>query len=355
MSVTYQFEYSDRIRAAFIGAGGHAYRNVYPSLQYAPVELRAVCDLDAGRAQAYAQLFGARQHYSDHLEMLEREKPAVVFIVTAYREDGRVQATELAMDCMRAGAHVWMEKPTAASTAEIRELMAVSKETGRFVMTGLKKIFAPAMEKLHTIVHSDRFGGPASISVRYPQSLPVERQDLNAMRGFLDHIYHPAAVLNYLMGPIVRFSYEREAFEGSSVASLKFASGSVGTLHLASGSAHTSPLERVEVIGRGENAVVENSVKLTYYRRGSVGEYGRTASFLVDDESAPLHWEPEFSLGQLYNKNLFYLGYVQEILHFCDAVIANRPPDKGTLDDSLAIMRLFEAYQGTPAGEVVSL
>jgi predicted dehydrogenase len=350
--ITYQFEYEARIPVAFIGAGGHSFRNVYPALQYAPVDLRAVCDLDQGRAAEYARMFGAPAHYADHREMLERERPRAVFVVTAYDGSGRVQATDIAADCLRAGADVWMEKPTAASAAEVRGLMATSEETGRFVMTGLKKIFTPAMEKVKAIITSPEFGPVSSMSIRYPQSMPPlqDRHDGVAMRGFLDHIYHPVAVLNYLMGPVERLSYEWEPGTGGSVTSLRFASGAIGSMHLAAGSATTSPLERVEVIGRGGNVVVENGVRVTYYRTGAQLSYGRAPSYVVDDDVAPLRWEPEFSLGQLYNKNLFYLGYVPEVLHFCECVVDDRHPEKGSLADSMQIMRLYELYRDLPAG-----
>ena len=70
---------------------------------------------------------------------------------------------------------------------------------------------------------------------------------------------------------------------------------------------------------------------------------------------APLSWEPEFSLGTLSNKNLLYLGYVAEIVHFCESVQSNTPPTKGTLDNALAIMQLYEAYRRVPAGTSVLL
>jgi predicted dehydrogenase len=355
--ITYQFEYDERIPCAFIGAGGHSYRNVYPTFQYAPVDLRAVCDVDESRARDYARQFGAPRSYADHHEMLDRERPTAVFIVTSYDEDGRVQATQLALDCLAAGAHVWMEKPTAASTAEVRRLQEASAATGKFVMTGLKKIFTPAMEKTKAIISSPEFGPVSSVFVRYPQGLPApdRRADPRAMIGFLDHIYHPGAILTYLMGPVTRFSHEWEPVAGASTAMLRFASGAVGTLYLAGGSAATSPLERVEVIGHGTNVVVDNSVRLTYYRRGGRMAYGRSRSYIVDDDAAPLTWEPEFSLGQLYNKNLFYLGYVPEVLHFCESVLTKTPPTKGTLDDALAIMTLFDAYRLTPPGTVADL
>ena len=46
----YNFEYDRRLRAGFVGCGGHAFRNVYPTLRYAPVDLVAVCDLNLDRA-----------------------------------------------------------------------------------------------------------------------------------------------------------------------------------------------------------------------------------------------------------------------------------------------------------------
>jgi predicted dehydrogenase len=289
--------------------------------------------------------------------MLRAEQPEAVFVVTAYHPDGRVQATDIALDALAAGAHVWMEKPTASSVAEVRQLMAASQKAGRRVMTGLKKIFFPAVAKVEEIIASPAFGRPSSAYVRYPQHIPPfeERGDLKKMLGLLDHIYHPAAILRRLMGPIERVTYEWEPTCGASVAAIRFASGAVGALHLAAGLSGTSPLERLEIVGRGANVVVDNGVKLTYYRRSRYPEYGRADSWLTDEEHAPLHWEPEFSLGQLYNNNLFTLGYAQEVRHFCEAVLGGTAPQKGTLDEVLEIMKLFEAYRTTDAGKTVVL
>jgi predicted dehydrogenase len=357
--IRYQWEHPERLRAAFIGCGGHAFRNIYPCLQYAPVELVAVCDLQEERARQFARLFGAASVYTDHRSMLEREHPQVVFIVTGYDANARPTYPPLAIDVMRAGAHAWIEKPPAASTAEIREMMAVERETGRFTMVGLKKMFFPGVAKAAEIAERPEFGGVASISLRYPQSLPLleKRSEPRAMLGFLDHICHPGAILQRIAGPVQRFSYEREPINGGLAVSLRFESGAVGALHLAAGSSGTSPLERLEVVGRGANVVVENGCRLTYYRPGQRGEggYGRSGSFIGPDEGAPLRWEPEFSLGQLYNKGLFLLGYAPEILAFCDYALRGEPPTHAGLTDALAITRLYEAFVTAPEGEPVHL
>jgi predicted dehydrogenase len=350
--VLYNHEYDRKIKACFIGAGGHALRNVYPTFRYAPVDLAAVCDLDASQATAYAQMFGAERAYSDYREMLRIERPDAVFIVTSYHADGRIQAVDIALDALAAGAHVWMEKPSAASVRDVEALMARSKAAGRFVMTGLKKVFFPTIQKVKSIITSPAFGAPTSVYVRYPQGMPPfsDRGDDRKMIGLVDHIYHPAAILQYLMGPIERFNYEWESRRGASVANLRFASGAVGVLHFALGASGGSPLERLEVIGEDENVVVENGAKLTYYRRCVRPAYGRADSFITDDDSAPLVWEPEFSLGQLYNSNLFTLGYAQEVRSFCDCVLSGTPPDRGTLEAVLEIVKLCEAYRRTDAG-----
>ena len=63
-------------------------------------------------------------------------------------------------------------------------------------------------------------------------------------------------------------------------------------------------------------------------------------------------WEPEFSLGQLYNKNLFTLGYAPEVIYFCECVLAGTRPAYANLDDTLAMMRWYEAYR-QPPGRVI--
>jgi predicted dehydrogenase len=250
-----------------------------------------------------------------------------------------------------------MEKPTAASLAEVKGLMALSAATGRQVMTGLKKTFFPSVEKLKDIIDAPAFGRLSSLAVRYPQALPApeKRRDLVAMQSFLDHIYHPGSILHFLAGPIERASFEWEPANGATVTSLRFKSGAIGSLHLTAGQSWAGPLERIEAIGEGSHAVVENGVRLTHYRKAKLPSYGRAASWIQPDEDAMLVYEPEFSLGQLYNNNMFALGYVPEVLHFCEAVLDNRPVVKGTLEAALEIMKLFDFYSQTREGVSASI
>ena len=116
----------------------------------------------------------------------------------------------------------------------------------------------------------------------------------------------------------------------------------------------TGPLERLEVIGEGANVVVENGVKLTYYRPGGrgTGGYAGADSFIGPDDAAPITWEPQFSLASLDAKTLNIEGFSREITYFAECVHSNTAPERANLEFALHVMRLYEAFLEPEGTEV---
>lgn len=106
------------------------------------------------------------------------------------------------------------------------------------------------------------------------------------------------------------------------------------------------------LFGAGDAAIVENAMRLTYYRKASLGQYGRTVDALTSLANAPVRWEPEFSLGQLYNDHNFIQGYGQALLHFCWAALSGQPTTVGTLEDALEVLKVHDALCQGPNGVV---
>lgn len=358
-TIEYRVEAERKVRAGFVGCGVHSYRNIFPAFHYAPVELVAVADVLEDRAQAYAREFGAARAYTDYREMLDREELDCIFVVTNYDERGHPRYPQIAADAMRAGCHAWIEKPPAANLEEVAEMQAVERATGKFVQVGYKKMFVPTYEKAREISQRPEFGGLTQLSVRYPQALPPldTRYDLANNRlavSFLDHLFHPMAIIQLIGGDVTSMVYQWEERAGGMMAIFTLASGGIASLHSSGGQASSAPREHVEVVGRGEHIVVDNGVRLTYYRRTKGLYYGRAASFIVPEEEAPLHWEPEFSLGVLYNDNAFILGYVPEIRAFCESVLTGTPPARAGLRDTRMMMQVYEGFR-QPAGQTIAL
>ncbi len=364
MRITFDGTLTDEreIRAGFIGCGSHSFRNIYPTFQFTPVELVATCDRVEGKAEAFARQFGAQSAYTDHRAMLEAEDLDAVFIVTGYDETHRPTYPDLAVECLRAGCHVWIEKPPAASCAEIELMQAAAAEAGCNVVVGLKKMFCPANEKAKELISSDEFGLPSLYSLQYPQHVPTVEEfarfgageKVGAVTGFLDHLCHPMSLLVYLAGMPRTLYYERSA-SGAGLATFGFESGAVASMALTKGASGNAGMERTVIVSdRGMHVVVENNVRVTLHRSPPVG-YGDTPSYYAGTTAnAGAVWEPEFSLGQLYNKGLFLLGYWGEVEEFARSILEGRPPAKGTLEQAWQVTRVFEAFAEGP-GKVIAL
>ncbi|HEV8247156.1 MAG TPA: Gfo/Idh/MocA family oxidoreductase [Polyangiaceae bacterium] len=351
-----RLEDAPEIRAGFIGCGSHATRNLYPALQLAPVKLVSVCDLELERARAVAAKFGATTAYSDHRQMLEREKLDAVFIVTNYDENGRPRYPALACDCLEAGLNVFLEKPPAATVAEIERMSAAAQKNDRFVMVGFKKMFFPANEKARELMHAPSFGRVSLGSLQYPQRVPDAEQfrtyaagrNDNQVVSFLDHLCHPMSLLLYLFGMPESLYYDRSD-SGAGVACFHMPTGAIVSLAMTHGASHNGGMERTMIVSDGgQHVTVENNLRVTLHRNPPVpagqGYGSQTSYYQGAPEQTSAVWEPEFSLGQLYNKALFLLGYYGEVNEFARAILERRAPSRGTLEQARQITGVFAAF-----------
>ncbi|WP_157812120.1 Gfo/Idh/MocA family protein [Alteribacter populi] len=358
-NIKFNYEYTNKINAGFIGCGAHSFRNVYPTFDYAPVDLVAVCDLNLERAEIYRKRFGAERAYTDYQEMIKKEDLDAIFVVLNFDRNGRPLYPKILPEIMKAGIPVWVEKPISYTTKEAEELMELEAKYNVQVLVSNKRYFYPSFEGAKKVVESEKFGGATSITGRYPLTLTPFNEESGEREGlhwFLD-ICHPVSGMQYLMGDIDEMCFVDHQPSGNVHTLFKFKSGAVGSLHLPSTQSETSPKEKYEVIGNSENIVIDNAVRLGYYqgKKGS-GEYGKAPSFIGDDPlNGPVHWEPEFSLGQLHNKNLFTQGMVQSVNHFTEAVLENKQVERATLRDAWHLTQIFEAYKGNKAGDWIKI
>lgn len=353
MDIRFRHEYDRHLRVAVVGCGGHAYRNILPALTYLPVELVATCDRDEARATSYARTFGAKRVFADYQDLLHWAPEGgieAVLLVLGFR-DGLPQYRDFAIGAMERGLHVWMEKPPASTAAEVEQMLEAQRATGRTVQVGYKHYFFPALVKAREVMETADFGAVTSMNATYPLRIApaAQRREPPNQPIHLD-LCHPASAVHLLMGDIESIWFDRASTSnGGGIVAMRFVSGAVGVLHCTTGKSGTSANERFEVIGSGASVVVDNVTKLTYYRpgkRGRPGEgYGRTPDFFGPDDQAPIHWEPEFNLGQLYNMTLFLQGYVQEIHHFIECVWQGKQPQHAGLRDALHLTHLYEAFR----------
>jgi len=150
----------------------------------------------------------------------------------------------------------------------------------------------------------------------------------------------------------VKTGYQRSA-HGAGVATFRYASGAIATILLTGGAAWDRTMEHTMIVSdRGRHITVENNIRVTLHRTPPL-PYGESTAFHVGEPAqVSAVWEPEFSLGQLYNKGLFLLGYYGEVNEFARSILENRPPANGTLDQAWQVTRIFEAFAEGPGKEI---
>lgn len=369
MHITHHGKLSEEptLRLGFIGCGSHSFRNLYATLQFLPVTLEAVCDLELEKAKVFARKFGASRAYDDYQKMLTEGGIDAVMIVTNYDDMGRPRYPEIAANCLKAGVHVWMEKPPAASVSDLQMLKTLADERNLHVVTGLKKMFFPVNVKAKELMTQADFGKVQLVTITYPQSIPTveelqtyihRKQKVNSVIWFLDHLCHPAALMVYLLGMPKTLSYERSE-DGAGAATFTFDNGAVAVLAMTHGSSSNCGMENTMIIGQhGRRIVIDNNIRLRYdrnppYEPGT--SYGSAPNFYTGtiNETSAI-WEPEFSLGQLYNKGVFIQGFYNEINALVRAVLDDESLTQGTLEYAMMVTRIFEAFVDGP-GKVIVL
>lgn len=108
--------YGHYLDTAFVGVEG--------------AEIVALADPDDNGRAAALKTTGATKGYDDHLAMLDEEKLDIV--VLASREIG--DHRQLVLDCAARGVHIYLEKPAAASVAEVDEMIAACAASGSTVV-----------------------------------------------------------------------------------------------------------------------------------------------------------------------------------------------------------------------------
>jgi predicted dehydrogenase len=127
-----------QVKVAVIGTGLIATHKHLPALKKleGKAKVVAVCDVNIEAARRIAQQFQIPNAYSSLDALLAAERPDMIDICTP----PRTHAT-LAIQALRGGAHVMIEKPMAISAEECDQIIEVANETGRKICVAHSDLF----------------------------------------------------------------------------------------------------------------------------------------------------------------------------------------------------------------------
>ncbi|MGA8029851.1 MAG: bi-domain-containing oxidoreductase [Bryobacteraceae bacterium] len=259
---------ADQIGVALIGAGNLARWAHLPNLQkLSGVSLRAIHSTSGVRGKSYGTRFGAAYCSTDYEQILEDPEVGVVFI-TSRNQHHAGQALE----ALRAGKHVFVEKPMALTEAQCRDLVHAADESGRQLTVGFNRRFAPFYKPLKE--HLAKRNSPAVLHCRINSpgiSGSYWMADPAVGGAILGEACHFVDLMYWLLGsePTSVSAYslptgkQDPIGENNIVACFQFADGSIGNLTYCTVGSRTSGGERVEAYMQGLGIETEDFKRMT--------------------------------------------------------------------------------------------
>jgi predicted dehydrogenase len=110
---------SERVRVAIVGVAGQGEWNLRQVVGSGLAEIVALCDVDDRRSNAARKAHPKATYYNDYRQMLEKQRDIQAVLVATPDHHHALAA----VPAMRAGKHVYCEKPLAHSVHEVRVMM----------------------------------------------------------------------------------------------------------------------------------------------------------------------------------------------------------------------------------------
>ncbi len=181
------------IRVAVIGVGfmGFNHARVYAELsrEGVPVELTAAVDIDYARAEKVCRIYGCKpyQDYRDVIGVVDAVSIAVPTTLH-YR---------VAMDFIRNGVHVLVEKPIASTTREAMEMVKEAERNNIILLVGHIERFNPAVMKLRELIGRGVLGDVVTMNAKRVGPLPPRVRDVGVT---IDLAIHDVDVMSFITG-----------------------------------------------------------------------------------------------------------------------------------------------------------
>jgi UDP-N-acetylglucosamine 3-dehydrogenase len=178
-----------KLGVGVIGTGfwGKNHARVYRELP--ETDLLAVCDIDAERARSVAGQFGAKP-YKSLRRMLSDRNIEAVSVATWSTSLARV-----ATEAVKAGKHVLVEKPMAASVGQGEKLLEAAKKKHVHVSVGFLMRFIPGLQHIKKAVEEKAIGELVCATAKRVSQWPERVGDIGVVK---DTAIHDIDVMLYL-------------------------------------------------------------------------------------------------------------------------------------------------------------
>ncbi len=319
------------IAAGFIGAGSFAQSYLLPHARNWGVTLQTVVTSKGITSRNVATKFGFNNASSDSKDIIADNSINTVFIATPHNSHAIY-----ALEALKAGKNVFVEKPLAMNDEELESIREYYEAHGGNLMVGFNRRFSPAAIELKKEFQGS--GSPLTMVYRVNAGfIPKEHWTQNEQIGggrIIGEICHFIDLMQYFTDSVPDTVYARciasqndkVKNEDDIIITLNFKDGSIGTIIYVASGDKSLPKERMEVFGNNKVAIINDykSVelhsgnklkKLKLEGKGHKQEVEAFLQAVVSGQSAPIDFSSVYytTKATFRIKDSLYTGLPQNV------------------------------------------
>jgi len=306
------------------------------------VELFALCTRTESRLRELGKKFGAKHLYTDYHEMLANPELEAVSVTTMWDQHA---APTLA--AIRAGKHVFLEKPMASTMADCRAIVEAARASDKYFMVGHIVRFNPRYAAVKREVAAGKIGKIVSIYARRNVPVSVGAQVLPKIGPIIGDGVHDTDIMLWYTGAKIQTAYAQtlnvfgHKYPDLGWTMYRFDTDAIGVCeNVWCMPDHKGyfPDERMEIIGTEGGVYLQETYP-------SLSVVDKNGSYTPD----PTYW-PEIRPGVRGG------ALADELNYFLTCVLNNTSPTVITPEESMAAVQACLAAEASAAsGRVISV
>ena len=242
------------VRVAVVGLGYWGPNLVRALFELPDAEVAAACDLERNRLDILRRRYPGIATTSRFEDLLEDRTIEAIAIATPISTH-----YELASRALRAGKHVFVEKPLGSSSAEALELIALAERHDRLLMPGHTFLYSPPVNVVRDLIAQDALGSIYFISMSRV-NLGIHQSDVSVTWDLGPHDF---SILRYWLGelPTHVTALGRGCIlpETADVAFINLEFGSGAIAHVELSWLAPSKLRRTTIVGSQKMVVYDDT------------------------------------------------------------------------------------------------
>jgi polar amino acid transport system substrate-binding protein len=262
---------TNKPRVGLIGAGNFAQGTLLPKMK-GLCEIVGIATATGNQSKYVSNKYNIPFCYDDGMKIIDSDDINTVFITTRHNLHAKY-----VNEAIKAGKHVFVEKPLAMTVDELEEIRSVYEKLNpkfnNLLMVGFNRRFAPSIQKMKSLFIKDQ---QKSINIRINAgSVPADHWVNDPILGggrMIGEGCHFIDLAMFLAGSNV-ISVSAESLNDSRnlqdtvIVSLQFANGSIANLSYFSNGNKSLSKEDIEVFCGGTVAIINDFKTLRIYSK----------------------------------------------------------------------------------------